>query len=286
MARCDVCFRHCEIPEGRTGLCGARACVDGEVYQANYGRITSLALDPIEKKPLNRFYPGSMILSVGSYGCNLRCPFCQNHEISWSDEAFRFAETAEVLSPEELARTAEYYRKKGNIGVAFTYNEPLIGYEYILDTAKLVKEMGLKTVLVTNGTATLSVFEKLAPYVDAMNIDLKGFTDRYYRDVLKGNRKMVMDFIEAAVQACHVELTTLIIPGENDTAAEMEEMCTWIAGLKDKDGTVTGRSVPLHISRFFPRFKMTDRNATDVSTIYQLAETARKQLEYVYTGNC
>jgi pyruvate formate lyase activating enzyme len=260
--------------------------VDGEVYQANYGRITSLALDPIEKKPLHRFYPGSMILSAGSYGCNLRCPFCQNHEISWSDEAFRFADTAEVLSPEELAQTAEYYRKKGNIGVAFTYNEPLIGYEYILDTAKLVKETGLKVVLVTNGTATLSVFEKLAPYVDAMNIDLKGFTDSYYRDVLKGNRKMVMDFIEAAVQACHVELTTLIIPGENDSAAEMEEMCTWIAGLKDKDGKVVGRSVPLHISRFFPRFKMTDRSATDVSTIYQLAETARKQLDYVYTGNC
>lgn len=286
MARCDVCFRHCEIHDGGTGFCGARACVDGEIYLANYGRITSLALDPIEKKPLHRFYPGSLILSAGSYGCNLRCPFCQNHEISWSDEAFRFAETAEVLSPEELAQTAEYYRKRGNIGVAFTYNEPLIGYEYILDTAKLVKEMGLKVVLVTNGTAELSVFEKLAPYIDAMNIDLKGFTDRYYRDVLKGNRKMVMDFIKAAVQKCHVELTTLIIPGENDTPAEMEEMCAWIAGLKDADGAVIGRSVPLHISRFFPRFKMTDRNATDVSLIYHLAETARKQLDYVYTGNC
>ena len=286
MPKCDVCFRHCEITEGALGFCGARTCKDGLVTAANYGKITSLALDPIEKKPLARFCPGSMILSVGSYGCNLRCPFCQNHEISWSDEAFRFADTAEVLSPEELAQTAEYYRKKGNIGVAFTYNEPLIGYEYILDTAKLVKETGLKVVLVTNGTATLSVFEKLAPYVDAMNIDLKGFTDSYYRDVLKGNRKMVMDFIEAAVQACHVELTTLIIPGENDSAAEMEEMCTWIAGLKDKDGKVVGRSVPLHISRFFPRFKMTDRSATDVSTIYQLAETARKQLDYVYTGNC
>ena len=286
MGKCDVCFRRCEIAEGKLGLCGARTCRGGEIVQANYGKITSLALDPIEKKPLNRFYPGSLILSAGSYGCNLRCPFCQNYEISWSEEARKFAETAEVISPEEMAQTAAYYRGEGNIGVAFTYNEPLIGYEYILDTAKLIRKLGMKTVLVTNGTASLSVLEKLAPYIDAMNIDLKGFTDRYYRDVLKGDRGMVMAFIKRAVQTCHVELTTLIIPGENDSEEEMDALSRWISELKDGEGNCVGREVPLHISRFFPRFKMQDRRATDVRLIYRLAEVAGSHLKYVYTGNC
>ena len=286
MAGCDVCFRKCEIKEGKTGFCGARTCMDGQVVQANYGRITSLALDPIEKKPLKNFYPGSLILSAGSYGCNLRCPFCQNYEISWSEDAWKFAETADVLSPEELAKAALYYQSRGNIGIAFTYNEPLIGYEYILDTAKIIKNLGMKTVLVTNGTASLSVLDKLAPYIDAMNIDLKGFTDRYYKEVLKGDRKMVMDFIEEAVRVCHVELTTLIIPGENDTEEEMDAQSRWISGLRNRDGKVIGRNVPLHISRFFPRFMMRNRNATDIRLIYRLAETAKNHLAYVYTGNC
>lgn len=286
MAECNVCFRHCEITEGKLGFCGARTCTQGQVVQANYGKITSLALDPIEKKPLNRFYPGSLILSAGSYGCNLRCPFCQNYEISWSEEAWKFAQTADVITPEELAQTAAYYQDKGNIGVAFTYNEPLIGYEFIRDTAKLVSAMGLKTVLVTNGTASLPVLEELAPYIDAMNIDLKGFTDRFYQDILKGNRAMVMKFIERAVQVCHVELTTLIIPGENDSEAEMDALSSWVSGLKNADGEVIGRQVPLHISRFFPRFRMQDRKATDVSLIYRLAEVTGRHLRYVYTGNC
>ena len=286
MAKCEVCFRHCEIREGEVGFCRARTCRGGEVTAANYGRVTSLALDPIEKKPLNRFYPGSMILSVGSYGCNLRCPFCQNHEISWSERARRFEKEAEVLSPVELAKIAESCRDRGNIGIAFTYNEPLIGYEFVLDTARLIHERGMKTVLVTNGTAQLSVLEELAPFVDAMNIDLKGFTDHFYRDVLKGDRRMVMDFIARAAQLCHVELTTLIIPGENDTVEEMEQLSGWIASLRDGSGAVTGRKIPLHISRFFPRFHMMDRQATDVGRIRTLVETARKNLDYVYRGNC
>ena len=286
MTKCDVCFRHCNIEEGKLGFCGARTCIDGKVIQANYGRITSLALDPIEKKPLNRFNPGSLILSAGSYGCNLRCPFCQNYEISWSEEAWKFAKTADVCTPEDLARTAAYYQNQGNIGIAFTYNEPLIGYEFILDTAKLIKELGMKTVLVTNGTAELNVLEKLAPYIDAMNIDLKGFTDRYYSEVLGGSRRMVMDFIEEAVKHCHVELTTLIIPGENDSEDEMRELTSWIAGLTDAEGKETGEEIPLHISRFFPRFHMTDRKATDVRHVYRLAEVAGEKLRYVYTGNC
>ena len=286
MAKCDVCFRHCVIAEGKLGFCGARTCENGKVVQANYGRITSLALDPIEKKPLNRFYPGSLILSAGSYGCNLRCPFCQNYEISWSEEAWKFAKTADVCTPEDLARAAAYYQNQGNIGIAFTYNEPLIGYEFILDTAKLIKKLGMKTVLVTNGSAELHVLEKLSPYIDAMNIDLKGFTDRYYREVLKGDRKTVMDFIARAAQICHVEVTTLIIPGENDSEEEMDALSSWIAGLTDEHGKRIGQTIPLHISRFFPRFHMQDRRATEVRLVYRLAEVARRNLTYVYTGNC
>ena len=286
MAVCEVCFRHCNITEGGLGFCGARTCLDGKVTAANYGRVTSLALDPIEKKPLSRFHPGSMIISAGSYGCNLRCPFCQNYQISWSEEAFRYAEKAEYISPEELADIAASYRTRGNIGVAFTYNEPLIGCEYIRDTARLVHEKGMVNVIVTNGTASLPVMRELAPFIDAMNIDLKGFTDRYYRDVLGGDRAMVMDFITEAAKNCHVELTTLIIPGENDTEDEMRAMTEWISGLTDRDGNVIGKDIPLHISRFFPRFHMTDRKATDVRKVYRLADVAREKLRYVYTGNC
>jgi len=287
MAQCRVCFRHCEIPEGGVGFCGGRVCEDGTVKAGNYGVVTSLALDPIEKKPLRRFMPGNLILSVGSYGCNLRCPFCQNNSISWSEEALSIAkQRAERISPQTIARTAETYQDKGNIGVAFTYNEPLIGYEFVRDTAQLVHERGMKNVMVTNGTAELAVLEELLQYIDAMNIDLKGFTDRYYEKILGGSRRMVMEFIEEAVRHCHVELTTLIIPGENDSFEEMEQMTDWIAGLTDAAGNRIGRSIPLHISRFFPTFHMTDREATDVEHIYQLAEHARQKLEHVYTGNC
>ncbi len=286
MARCEVCFRHCELNEGDIGFCGARTCRGGVVTAANYGKVTSLALDPIEKKPLNRFHPGSRILSVGSYGCNLRCRFCQNSDISWSEGAFSLAGRAESVTPGELADTAAYYRDRRNIGVAFTYNEPLIGYEFVRDTAKLVHEMGMVNVLVTNGTAEVSILNELAPYVDAMNIDLKGFTERYYRDIAGGDLPMVKRFIEEAVKFCHVELTTLIIPGENDSEQEMEAISSWIADLKDKSGNPIGDEVPLHISRFFPRFHMTDREATDVGLIYRLADVARRRLRYVYTGNC
>ena len=282
MAQCGVCFRHCQIPEGRPGFCGARICRDGRIEAYNYGRITSLALDPVEKKPLVRFYPGSLILSAGSFGCNLRCPFCQNYEISWSEQAREFARTAETFSPEDLVEIALRTRPRGNIGIAFTYNEPLVGYEFIRDTARLAKAAGLKNVIVTNGTAELSVWEELKPYIDAMNIDLKGFTDRYYSQVLGGDRAQVMAFIEEAVKTCHVELTTLIVPGENDSEDEMRALSRWVSRLRNPDG----ESVPLHISRFFPRFHMQDRKATNVRTVYRLAEVARENLEFVYTGNC
>lgn len=272
-------MHHCQLEPGQYGICRARKNENGTILCENYGQVTSLALDPIEKKPLNMFYPGSLILSVGSYGCNLRCPFCQNHEISMAG-----AENLDAvyISPEALTREAVKYRKRGNIGVAFTYNEPLIGWEYVYDTAKLVKEAGMKTVLVTNGTASPETLEKLLPLTDAMNIDLKGFTEQYYRK-LGGDLAVVKEFILQAAVFCHVELTTLIVPDENDSIAEMEEEARWIASVKTKN--ISGQ-IPLHVSRFFPQYHMTDKSPTEVKQVYLLADIARKHLQNVFVGNC
>jgi pyruvate formate lyase activating enzyme len=286
MATCNVCFRQCRLAEGQTGACSARVCREGTVRPAFYGQLSSLALDPIEKKPLYHFHPGSRILSAGSLGCNLHCAFCQNHEIAQADEHGQFGIRTERISPAMLAGIAEEYCGRGNIGIAFTYNEPLVGYEYVRDTAKLAHEKGLLCVLVTNGTASLPVLEEIAPHIDAMNIDLKGFTDRYYREVLKGDRQMTMAFIREAVKRCHVELTTLIVPGENDSREEMLELSAWVAGLRDVYGGKRGREIPLHISRFFPRYRMTDRGPTDVKRIRELTEAAGQNLKFVYPGNC
>ena len=281
MPICDVCFRQCKIEEGQTGFCGGRICRDDQIVAANYGKLTSLALDPIEKKPLKMFMPGSMILSLGSYGCNLRCPFCQNSSISWSQKAFEFKERADYYDPEEIVKIALGFRSRGNIGIAFTYNEPLIGYEFVRDTAKLAKESGLQNVLVTNGTASQKVLAEISPYIDAMNIDLKAFTDHFYCDFIGGDFQMVKDFITGAVQSCHIELTTLIIPSENDSEQEMRELSAWIASLE----ILFNKRIPLHITRFFPAFKLTDKEPTSVNTILRLVEVAKENLEYVFPGN-
>ena len=277
MARCEVCFRHCELREGQTGFCGGRVCEGGKVSAKNYGRLSSVALDPIEKKPLNRFFPGSSVLSVGSFGCNLRCPFCQNSSISWSGEAMSY-DDAPLTSPEEIASRLPEYRGYGCIGMAYTYNEPLIGFEFVRDTAKLVSGQGLKNVVVTNGMATLSVLDEILPFIDAFNIDLKCFDEQTYKHTLGGDLHTVLDFITYAHKSAHIELTTLIVPGVNDTERELRDLVSWIAALDD--------NIPLHLSRFFPRFNMTDRAATDVSLIYRFADIAREKLRYVYTGNC
>ncbi|MBP5180587.1 MAG: AmmeMemoRadiSam system radical SAM enzyme [Clostridiales bacterium] len=273
--RCEVCFRHCDIREGGTGFCGAREVRGGNVVAANYGRITSLALDPIEKKPLRNFNPGTKILSAGSYGCNLRCPFCQNNEISWGEEVMLFAHgEGRELTPEELVSIAEEYKERGNIGIAFTYNEPLVGYEFVRDTARLAHGKGLKTVVVTNGTAELSVLREIAPYIDAMNIDLKCFDPDVYKDTLGGDLDMTMAFIREAAKTAHVEITCLIVPGMNDDVKKMKDMAGWIASISE--------DIPLHVTRFHPCFHMTDRPATPADTICELADAAAKILRYVY----
>lgn len=270
---CQVCKYHCFLAEGQYGRCHGRMNRHGEIVCDNYGRLTAMMLDPIEKKPLRRFYPGSRILSVGSYGCNLSCPFCQNFEISM---AGRQQVPYREVAPEELAEMAYRYREDRNIGVAFTYNEPLIGFEYLKDTAKLVHKLGMKNVVVTNGFAELWVLEEILPDVDAMNIDLKGFTDSYYRK-MGGDLETVKRFIEKAAESCHVELTTLIVPGENDSEKEMVEEARWIASLDP--------GIPLHLTRFFPRYKMEGRAATEAETIYRLKGIAERELRSVYTGN-
>lgn len=271
---CQVCIHHCSLEPGRTGLCRARKNENGQIICGNYGQVTSLALDPIEKKPLQMYRPGSLVLSVGSFGCNLRCSFCQNHEISMAGPE----ETgAAYISPEALAQKAQEYRPIGNIGAAFTYNEPLVGWEYVRDSARLIKGMGMENVVVTNGTVSLEVLEELLPFIDAMNIDLKAFREETYRK-LGGDLETVKAFITRAAAGCHVELTTLIVPGMNDGTEEMEEEARWIASL--------GKDIPLHVTRFFPRYHMTDRDATEVGQVYRLADTARKYLEHVFVGNC
>lgn len=281
-AVCPVCPHHCRIAEGKAGRCRARGAKDGKVLPLNYGIVTSLALDPIEKKPFRRFYPGSVILSVGSWGCNLNCPFCQNWEISMSDgREFcrnRWGEE-NFLAPEALANMAEELRARGNIGVAFTYNEPLIACEYVLDTAELLRRKNLKTVLVTNGCVNGEIADAVLPLVDALNIDLKSFREETYRNTLGGDLETVKTFIAKAAERCHVELTSLIVPGMNDSEEEMRAMTGWIRSLPG------GEEIPLHITRFFPRYRVLDRKPTDRNVILRLVKTAEQQLAHVYPGN-
>ena len=273
---CDVCPKFCKLREGQIGFCRARSNIGGKIVPINYGQATSLALDPIEKKPLMRFCPGTYILSYGSYGCNLRCPYCQNASISMAgpDNC-----PHRLITPEGLTDLAVDLSKQepGNIGVAFTYNEPTVCFEFIRDTSKLLHEAGLKSVVVTNGGLVRKYADELLPHVDALNIDLKGFSNEFYRYV-KGEFDTVKEFIKAAVEhKCHVELTTLVIPTKNDDPEEIGREVEWIASISPE--------IPLHLSRFFPRYKVDDLPPTPAETIYRLKDITEKKLKYVYTGN-
>lgn len=273
---CDVCPKFCKLREGQIVFCRARSNIGGKIVPINYGQATSLALDPIEKKPLMRFCPGTYILSYGSYGCNLRCPYCQNASISMAgpDNC-----PHRLITPEGLTDLAVDLSKQepGNIGVAFTYNEPTVCFEFIRDTSKLLHEAGLKSVVVTNGGLVRKYADELLPHVDALNIDLKGFSNEFYRYV-KGEFDTVKEFIKAAVEhKCHVELTTLVIPTKNDDPEEIGREVEWIASISPE--------IPLHLSRFFPRYKVDDLPPTPAETIYRLKDIAEKKLKYVYTGN-
>jgi pyruvate formate lyase activating enzyme len=328
--RCLLCPHACLIADGGAGLCRARAAEGGKLYAISYGAAASLALDPIEKKPLYRFHPGSRILSYGSYGCNMRCAWCQNASISqypppWDapsltpEELTRQAIAAAGISPEGqkrdknnrplLSKTivdddASPERQeqdkgnrplssqnpgdgnaagaptypKNNIGVAFTYNEPLVSPEFILDTAPRLRAAGLATVLVTNAMIHEAPFADVLRHADAMNIDLKGFSEGMY-ERNGGSLNVVKRNIETAAGSpnCPIEITTLIVPGENDTQEEMQAEAEWIATLNPE--------IPLHITRFFPRHKTKSKNPTPIKTIEALTDTAKQYLKHVYPGN-
>lgn len=273
MIKCDLCFHHCQLNEDQIGFCRARQNSNEIIVPLYYGQVSSIALDPIEKKPLAHFYPGSKILSIGSVGCNLKCPFCQNHEISM---ALPNQVAMQSLSPQEAVDLALKLKKQGNIGLAFTYNEPLINYEYVLDTAQCAKKAGLITVLVTNGTIEPLYLESLLPFIDALNIDLKGFTQRFY-DLVGGDLDCVKNTIECACQMSHVEITTLIIPGINDSDSDMEAEAQWLAALNP--------DLPLHLTRFFPRFQYRNMTPTPLDTLVRLKKIADQYLSHVYLGN-
>ena len=270
-AVCGTCPRHCRLAEDAVGFCRARKAQGGRVVSANYGLATSLALDPIEKKPLSFFHPGSCILSIGSFGCNLRCPFCQNDSISQRGEG---DVPVERITPAQLADVALRLKdERGNIGVAYTYNEPLVGWEFVRDAAREVRARGLVNVIVSNGCVEATVIDELAPLIDAANIDLKGPSQKYY-DWLGGNFNAVCRTIQTLhARGCHVEVTTLVVPGKNDREEDMDAIAAFIASVSPE--------IPLHVTRFYPRFQMMDTPPTPAATIQRLTAVARRHLKKV-----
>lgn len=271
VCRCRLCPRHCRILPSQRGWCRTRWNDHGTLKALTYGLVTSAALDPIEKKPLAYFHPGAVILSLGSWGCNMNCAFCQNFEISQKEPESR------KVSPKDVLRLARALTAEGNIGVAWTYNEPALSFEFIRDTAPLIKEAGLVNVMVSNGFISKEALEALLPLIDAWNIDLKGWHPDFYQTVCGAARNPVLETIQRAHEVSHVELTNLVIPKENDDPQCFEDMVRWIASLSP--------AIPLHITRFFPRWRMTNRPPTPVSTLVSLGEIARKYLNHVKIGN-
>ncbi|MEM0493065.1 MAG: AmmeMemoRadiSam system radical SAM enzyme [Candidatus Thermoplasmatota archaeon] len=271
--QCILCPHNCILSKGATGRCGVRINKDGRLYSLIYGACSSVAIDPIEKKPLYHFHPGSSALSFGSVGCNLSCRHCQNYTISTADvNDIPLRE----IQPEEAVKLA---KKSGSSSISWTYNEPTIWYEYTLDTAKIAKSEDVHTTYVTNGYINSEPLKTIAPHLDAMNIDVKAFTERFYREVCKASLRPVLMTCELAKNlGIHIELTYLVIPGYNDSINEIKDFVSWV---KDKLGLDT----PVHFSRFHPDHKMTDVEATPLETLKRIYETASKELYYVYLGN-
>ncbi|MFL0196843.1 AmmeMemoRadiSam system radical SAM enzyme [Clostridium sp. WILCCON 0269] len=267
---CFLCPHNCIIEDKCFGKCNVRINENGKLFTINYGEITSAALDPIEKKPLHYFKPSSCILSIGSFGCNFTCDFCQNYNIS------QFIAESKFVSKANLVDTV--VELKDSIGVAFTYNEPAIWYEYVYDCARLLKETNpnLDVVLVTNGYISNEPLERLLPYVDAMNVDLKSFNKEYYKNLCGGSLDPVLKTIERAVKACHVEVTTLLVSGENDNLEEVEKISKFLSSIDD--------NIPLHLSRYFPRYKFKS-SPTDVKFMKKAEEVAERYLHKVILGN-
>jgi pyruvate formate lyase activating enzyme len=272
---CELCPRLCKLKEGQRGFCFVRQNSEGAVVLTTYGRSSGFCVDPIEKKPLNHFYPGTGVLSFGTAGCNLACRFCQNWSISKSRETDTLADSA---SPEAIARAAE---RAGCRGVAFTYNDPVIFLEYAVDAAAACRERGLKTVAVTAGEILPEPRAEFFSHMDAANVDLKGFTERFYKKLCAGELRPVLETLEYLVRETDVwvELTTLLIPGENDSEAEINEMTQWVV-------TTLGPEVPMHFTAFHPDFKMNDILPTPPASLSRARSIAIDNgVRYAYTGN-
>jgi pyruvate formate lyase activating enzyme len=269
---CLLCPHFCKIAEGKTGICGVRKNIGETIDLLTYGVISGYALDPIEKKPLYHFYPGTNILSLGSYGCNMRCDFCQNYNISQHALSGYTSKT----EPEKIIKDAQ--SALHNIGIAFTYNEPVIWFEFIRDVAVKAKKKGLKTVMVSNGFINKEPLDEIISFTDAFNIDLKAFNSESYKKLTGADIEPVKSALrQIADSGKHLEVTTLVIPGHNDDEKEMAQLAEWIAGELGKD-------TPFHLSRYFPMYKREDP-ATPHETIKRLMETASKYLTFVYIGN-
>ncbi len=265
---CLLCPHNCLISLGNRGLCRARVNKEGLLYSENYGKISSIGMDPIEKKPLYHFYPGSKILSVGTFGCNFTCGYCQNWQISQEKPSLK------EVYPEQLIEMA---KDRGAIGIAYTYSEPSIWYEYIRETAEKAKKEGLKNVMVSNGYISEEPLEEIIPYIDAANIDLKSFDNDFYRKLCSGKLEPVLRNIELlSKNDVHIELTTLIITDYNDSMSEIEQLFSWIHDLDP--------NIPIHLSRYFPNYKM-KKPATSIDTMKKSYQVAQKYLNYVYLGN-
>jgi pyruvate formate lyase activating enzyme len=257
------------IGEGGTGFCRVRKNRGGKLYSGNYAACSSYALDPIEKKPLYHFYPGSYIFSLGTWGCNFACRFCQNWQIAQGEP-----DTVE-LPPAKAVATATGVDRR-NIGIAYTYSEPSVWYEYVLDTARLARQGGLKNVLVTNGFINPEPLRELLPHIDALNIDVKAFNEEFYRTICAGCLADVQRTVELAAASAHVEVTCLVVPGLNDSREELAELARWLAGVN--------KDIPLHFSRYFPNYRL-NTPPTPLATLEMAYNTARQYLNYVYLGN-
>ena len=273
--QCTICPRNCILSNGQEGFCHVRKNQDGEIILTTYGYNTGLAIDPIEKKPLYQFYPKSSVLSFGTLGCNMGCQFCQNWKTTKNKSD---SSLLNKTSPEQIVRIAKEYNCKS---VAFTYNDPIIFFEYAIDTAKLCRENGIKTVAVTSGFINPEPAKEFFKYMDAANIDLKGFSEEFYKKFCLAKLEPVLETIKYVKNEtdCWLELTTMLIEGENDSDEQINAQCDWI--LKN-----LGKDVPLHFSAFFPSYKLNDKKATDFSTLLNADNIAsEKGLHYVYTGN-
>lgn len=273
--QCDVCPHHCKLRDGQRGICFVRAARNGKMVLTTYGRTSGLAVDPIEKKPLNHFLPGTSVLSFGTAGCNLSCRFCQNWHMSKAREMDLLAEAA---TPEEIAEAAV---RSGCRSVAFTYNDPVIFWEFAVDVARECHSRGVRTVAVTAGYICPGPREEFFSHMDAANVDLKAFTDRFYRELCGGDLQTVQETLVFLKKETKVwfEITTLLIPGENDSEQEIRELSTWVA-------SELGPEVPLHFTAFHPAWKMTDHPPTPPATLARARQIALEcGMRYVYTGN-